>query len=1283
MKNFVRVFICILMVSMFLANTHVRDAAAQPCEGCIDFQNLPPGPLPFTQAGPQWITEHQGFRLFHPIIGTDVVQLSIRDFYKNAANGDGLLELWIPNSEAHITRVCRIGLPEPSTEVMIDLAHYFSVAVVNAFDNAGTLVDTASTTPVQDLRETLVLMAPEISYIEVIGAEISVLNLCYICEPPKPELYDFPCAGCIDFQGPPLGPLPFTVAGPQWMTEYQGLDLLHPIIGTDVNGLQIADVFPGSTGGDGQKELWIPNSEPGITRVCRIAFPIDVRKVDVAIVHYFSVAEVVAFNDAGMLIDKAVTTPVQDVVEVLTLIGPAIRYLEIIGAEISVIDICYDCDPEPEPEPEEPPCEACIDFQDLPAGPLPFTLTGPEWMTAYNGFRLFHPIIGTEPSQLQIDDFFTASTTGDGLMELWIPNSEPGITRICRVVMPLEVAEVEIELAHYYSVVDVEAFDFNDVLIDAASTTDAQDVAERLTLSGEGIAYIEIMGAEISVLEICYDCEPEEIEPEPEPEEPPCEACIDFQDLPTGPLAYTTADPEWITEYNGFEFHHPIIGTEPSQLQIDDVFTSSTSGDGFVELWIPNSEPGIARICRVVMPLEVGEVEIELAHYYSVVDVEAFDEDGTLIDAASTTETQDAAERLTLSGEGIVYIEIMGAEISVLEICYDCEPEEIEPEPEPEEPPCEACIDFQDLPTGPLAYTTADPEWITEYAGFELHHPIIGTEPSQLQIDDVFTSSTSGDGLVELWIPNSEPGIARICRVVMPLEVAEVEIELAHYYSVVDVEAFDVNGVLVDAASTTETQDVAERLTLSGEGISYIEIMGAEISVLEICYDCEPEEIEPEPEPEDARTLTVTSAEAAQGEEITVHLSISDAADVAGASVLILYDPDVLTVGDIEGTDLISGMNLAVNTDVSGEIKLEMAATEAIESGSGAMVDIDLTVDADAEPGTETTLELDADTEVYDEAGEAMSIILVDGIITIAEGCLKGDVNGDGQIRSNDAILTLRIAAGLMEATDEQLCAADMNSDGRIRSNDAILILRTAAGLLSPGMGTSSIAGQITIALAEAHAVSGETVTVPLKVNDIRGLAGGDICITYDSAVLQAVGVSSDSGILMADNMNEAGIIRIAFANAGSMDGETLAEIQFSVIADASSPLELKAVDLYRPDAMPIDSRKLDGKFVSWAMPPEDSALLQNFPNPFNPETWIPYQLKEDSQVTVRIHNLAGGLVRELELGYRSAGVYTNRDRAAYWDGRNASGEHVASGVYFYSIQADDFAAVRKLIVVK
>ena len=104
----------------------------------------------------------------------------------------------------------------------------------------------------------------------------------------------------------------------------------------------------------------------------------------------------------------------------------------------------------------------------------------------------------------------------------------------------------------------------------------------------------------------------------------------------------------------------------------------------------------------------------------------------------------------------------------------------------------------------------------------------------------------------------------------------------------------------------------------------------------------------------------------------------------------------------------------------------------------------------------------------------------------------------------------------------------------------------------------------------------------------------------------------------------------------------------------------------------------VDGEFKSWAMPPEHSLLLQNFPNPFNPETWIPYQLRQGSEVTIRIYSAVGKLVQELELGYRPAGLYVSRDRAAYWDGKNASGEEVASGVYFYALQAADFTAIRK-----
>jgi len=303
---------------------------------------------------------------------------------------------------------------------------------------------------------------------------------------------------------------------------------------------------------------------------------------------------------------------------------------------------------------------------------------------------------------------------------------------------------------------------------------------------------------------------------------------------------------------------------------------------------------------------------------------------------------------------------------------------------------------------------------------------------------------------------------------------------------------------------------------------------------------------------------------------------------------------------------------------------------------------------------------------------------------TLEEKPLKGDVDNDGEISSDDAILVLRIVAMLIEPTDEQKQAADMNDDGVIRSNDAILILRKAAGLAAPSKELiAAIERTITVMLEEVHGVAGESIIVPLKVDDIHELAGGDIRINYDQAVLRPVDVSSDSDLLLTCNIAESGIIRIAFANAEVLSNKTVAKIRFEVLADDVSPLTLQKVKLYNLDAFPLDSRKSNAQFSSWAIPPEHSALLQNFPNPFNPETWIPYQLKKGSEVTIQIYSVAGELVRKLELGYRPAGLYVSRDRALHWDGRNKYGALVASGVYFYNIQAGDFTAMRKLIVLK
>ncbi len=98
---------------------------------------------------------------------------------------------------------------------------------------------------------------------------------------------------------------------------------------------------------------------------------------------------------------------------------------------------------------------------------------------------------------------------------------------------------------------------------------------------------------------------------------------------------------------------------------------------------------------------------------------------------------------------------------------------------------------------------------------------------------------------------------------------------------------------------------------------------------------------------------------------------------------------------------------------------------------------------------------------------------------------------------------------------------------------------------------------------------------------------------------------------------------------------------------------------------------------------PEKTTLLANYPNPFNPETWIPYQLAQPTEVTISIHAIDGTLVRTLPLGEMPAGVHQSKHRAAYWNGKNAQGERVTSGVYFYTLEAGQFTATRKMLILK
>ena len=123
------------------------------------------------------------------------------------------------------------------------------------------------------------------------------------------------------------------------------------------------------------------------------------------------------------------------------------------------------------------------------------------------------------------------------------------------------------------------------------------------------------------------------------------------------------------------------------------------------------------------------------------------------------------------------------------------------------------------------------------------------------------------------------------------------------------------------------------------------------------------------------------------------------------------------------------------------------------------------------------------------------------------------------------------------------------------------------------------------------------------------------------------------------------------------------------------------------PTTYTVTPKMIETAFVSLTLEvvsqPATTLLLQNYPNPFNPETWIPYQLSEPATVTITIYDVTGNIVRSLHLGHQAAGFYRSRSAAAYWDGRNHLNESVASGIYFYQIQAGELSATRRMLILK
>jgi hypothetical protein len=186
-----------------------------------------------------------------------------------------------------------------------------------------------------------------------------------------------------------------------------------------------------------------------------------------------------------------------------------------------------------------------------------------------------------------------------------------------------------------------------------------------------------------------------------------------------------------------------------------------------------------------------------------------------------------------------------------------------------------------------------------------------------------------------------------------------------------------------------------------------------------------------------------------------------------------------------------------------------------------------------------------------------------------------------------------------------------------------------------------------------------------------------------DQLVYVTVNNGIESSIPLVALTNIHGFWTVEFGNLKTNNGQVFKyQIGDNILVQS---VNFQYADKINGDPIQSFGRHLlpSQDLVRSQMIPQKPILYQNYPNPFNPETWIPYQLSQSADVNIIIYNAAGQVVRELELTQQPAGLYLDKDKAAYWNGKNQSGERVASGIYFYTIRAGDFTATQKMILLK
>ena len=289
-----------------------------------------------------------------------------------------------------------------------------------------------------------------------------------------------------------------------------------------------------------------------------------------------------------------------------------------------------------------------------------------------------------------------------------------------------------------------------------------------------------------------------------------------------------------------------------------------------------------------------------------------------------------------------------------------------------------------------------------------------------------------------------------------------------------------------------------------------------------------------------------------------------------------------------------------------------------------------------------------------------------------SRGAVKQNV--DSPVDNNAQALRLYVARSVMDA----LLAEDIE-----RYRQALETIGDVFGGIEPIQQSHDAFQEPVRAAYAAAAVGLQTEVFLQKIRDTASLQDLGLLALEDGTMKRETWTSKFSEIVLALDTSKA-------SSTPRVTREPKRPLRAPSIATHPDELDPATVQAWIERAQIEDDGSIAFRqhiahlqHLLASLIPEKTALLTNYPNPFNPETWIPYQLAEATEVTLTIYAVNGAVVRTLELGHQPAGIYHSRSRAAFWDGRNDVGVPVASGIYFYTLTAGDFTATRKMLIKK